>query len=205
MTVTSPANNSTDTSPVHFVATATASTCSSGVASMGIYLNNTREYVVNGASMNTSLTISPGSYKTVVQEWDKCGGSTTATLEITVVASAAPSVTIYADSPTIAAGGASTLTVKATNATTVKVSGGGDTYTLAATGGTVNVTPTQTTPYTAEATNSSGTTSGSATVTVISATAVDAIKHVVFMLQENHTFDNYFGMLNPYRKTNGWD
>jgi phospholipase C len=25
------------------------------------------------------------------------------------------------------------------------------------------------------------------------------------MLQENHTFDNYFGMLNPYRKANGWD
>ena len=23
------------------------------------------------------------------------------------------------------------------------------------------------------------------------------------MLQENHTFDNYFGMLNPYRQTNG--
>jgi phospholipase C len=25
------------------------------------------------------------------------------------------------------------------------------------------------------------------------------------MLQENHTFDNYFGMLNPYRKSNGWN
>ncbi len=25
------------------------------------------------------------------------------------------------------------------------------------------------------------------------------------MLQENHTFDNYFGMLNPYREANGWN
>jgi phospholipase C len=25
------------------------------------------------------------------------------------------------------------------------------------------------------------------------------------MLQENRTFDNYFGMLNPYRKANGWN
>jgi len=33
---------------------------------------------------------------------------------------------------------------------------------------------------------------------------VDAIDHVIFMLQENHTFDNYFGMLNPYRQANGW-
>jgi len=172
---------------------------------MGIYLNNTREYVVDAASLNTSLTVSPGSYTVVVQEWDKCGGSTTATLTITVVASLAPTVTISADSPTVAAGSASTLTVKAANATTVNVSGGGDTYTLAATGGTVNVTPTQTTTYTTEATSSKGSDSANATVTVVAATAVDAIKHVVFMLQENHTFDDYFGMLNPYRKTNGWD
>ena len=25
------------------------------------------------------------------------------------------------------------------------------------------------------------------------------------MLQENHTFDNYFGMMNPYRVANGWN
>src|SRR5579859_1317062 len=31
-----------------------------------------------------------------------------------------------------------------------------------------------------------------------------AISHVIFMLQENHTFDNYFGMLNPYRRANNW-
>jgi phospholipase C len=31
-----------------------------------------------------------------------------------------------------------------------------------------------------------------------------AINHVIFMLQENRTFDNYFGMLNPYRRANNW-
>lgn len=35
--------------------------------------------------------------------------------------------------------------------------------------------------------------------------SVNSIDHVVFMMQENHTFDNYFGMLNPYRKANGWN
>jgi phospholipase C len=35
--------------------------------------------------------------------------------------------------------------------------------------------------------------------------SVNSIDHVIFMMQENHTFDNYFGMLNPYRKTNGWN
>jgi len=28
---------------------------------------------------------------------------------------------------------------------------------------------------------------------------------VIFLQQENHSFDNYFGMLNPYRKANGWN
>lgn len=34
-------------------------------------------------------------------------------------------------------------------------------------------------------------------------TNLQAINHVIFMLQENRTFDNYFGMLNVYRKNNG--
>ncbi len=41
------------------------------------------------------------------------------------------------------------------------------------------------------------------TVTVEPAATLQSIKHVIFMLQENHSFDNYFGMLNPYRKANG--
>lgn len=35
--------------------------------------------------------------------------------------------------------------------------------------------------------------------------SVQSVSHVVFMLQENHSFDNYFGMLNPYRKANKWN
>ncbi len=44
----------------------------------------------------------------------------------------------------------------------------------------------------------------SATVTVVPPGDVNSINHVIFMLQENHTFDNYFGMLNTYRKNNNW-
>ena len=35
--------------------------------------------------------------------------------------------------------------------------------------------------------------------------SVNSIDHVIFMMQENHSFDNYFGMLNPYRQSNGWN
>ena len=42
------------------------------------------------------------------------------------------------------------------------------------------------------------------TWTVTNTGTATSINHVVFMLQENRSFDNYFGMLNPYRKTSGF-
>lgn len=82
--VTSPANNSTVGSPANFVATATT-TCSRGVASMGVYTAPGQlAYVVGGASLNTSLQLSPGTYNTTVEEWDNCGGAATTPIKITV-------------------------------------------------------------------------------------------------------------------------
>lgn len=204
VSVSSPTNGSTVHSPVHYVASATTTTCSKGVASMGIYINNKLTYVVNSTTLNTTLSFTPGSYHTVVEEWDHCGGASYTTIDITV-ASSTITASMTANPASIAAGSSSTLTVTAANATTVTVTGGGDTYKLAATGGTIKVSPTATTTYTAEATSSSGTASSSATVSVIPAGSLDSIRHVVLMLQENHSFDNYFGMLNPYRESNGWN
>ena len=83
VSVSSPANNSTVTSPVAYHATAT-SACSKGVAAMGVYVNNQLAVKQNGASLNANLTLSNGNYYTVVQEWDNCGGSTTQPVNITV-------------------------------------------------------------------------------------------------------------------------
>ncbi len=85
VTVTQPTNGVTVGSPVQFVATASTSTCSKGVGSMGIYTAPYQlAYVVNGASLNTKLTLNPGTYNTVVEEWDNCGGATTTPVTITV-------------------------------------------------------------------------------------------------------------------------
>ena len=82
--VTSPANNSSVGSPVNFAATATTS-CAQGVASMGIYTAPGKlAYTVNGDSMNYDLSLGAGTYNTVVQEWDKCGGAATTPVTITV-------------------------------------------------------------------------------------------------------------------------
>jgi phospholipase C len=136
----------------------------------------------------------------------------TAATIVTVTAPAAPTVTIAASPATIHAGDSSTLTIVATNATGVTVTGtDNSSQTLPAAGGTATVTPgpTDTTSttytYTATATGGAGTTPATATATVTvnpSANVQQSIKHVIFELQENHTFDNYFGMLNVYRKSN---
>jgi phospholipase C len=127
--------------------------------------------------------------------------------------SGTPIVTIGAQPSSISAGGSSTLTVTAENATQVTVTGSdGSKYTLQETGGTQAVTPAATTTYTATATGTGGTATASTTVSVGAAGtgpgggsgSVTSVNHVIFMLQENHTFDNYFGMLNPYRVSNGW-
>jgi hypothetical protein len=84
VSVTSPANGATVGSPVNFIATATT-TCSKGVASMGIYTAPSQlAYVVNGASLNYNLSLNNGTYNTTVEEWDKCGGAATTPVTITV-------------------------------------------------------------------------------------------------------------------------
>jgi phospholipase C len=98
------------------------------------------------------------------------------------------------------------LTVTAANATAVTLTGSdGSSYPLTARGGTQTVTPASTTTYTTEATGASGSDSATVTVTVTPANGAQSIRHVIFMLQENHTFDNYFGMLNAYRRIHKWN
>ena len=206
VSVTSPANNSTVSSPVNYVATASTSTCSKGVASMGVYVNNQLVYVANGAKLNTQINLSAGAQHTVVEEWDYCGGALYTAVNVTVQVASAPTISLTANPLSITTGSSSTLSVSATNATQVTLSGtDGSTYNLQPSGGTQAVSPAATTTYTAEATGANGHASASATVTVVPQGSLQAIDHVIFMLQENHSFDNYFGMLNPYRQTNGWN
>ncbi len=83
--VSSPINNSSVSSPVHFAATASTTTCAAGIASMGIYTApGLLAYVQNGAALDTHLPLSPGTYNTVVQAWDSCGSALKTPVTITV-------------------------------------------------------------------------------------------------------------------------
>ena len=204
VTVTSPVANTTVSSPVNYVASATTGTCAKGVASMGIYVNNKIVYTVNAPQLNTLVNLAPGPEHTVVQEWDFCGGSAFTTINLTVQGGTTVSMT--ATPASISYGSSSTLNVTATNASQVTISGtDGSSYSLPANGGAQVVSPGATTIYTATATGASGSVTATATVSVVPAGSTQSINHVIFMLQENHTFDNYFGMLNPYRVSHSWN
>ncbi|HVC91385.1 MAG TPA: alkaline phosphatase family protein [Acidobacteriaceae bacterium] len=196
-----------------------ASIVSGGSSTLTVTATNATQVTIAGTdgsaytlqSISGTQTVSPSATTTYTATATGPGGQTLASATVTVTPNPAPTVSIVANPTTIVSGNSSILTVAATNATQVTVTGtDGSTYTLQPSGGTQSVSPTATTIYTAAATGAGGSVSASTTVAVNPPGTVQSITHVIFMLQENHTFDNYFGMLNPYRQansTNGqaWD
>jgi hypothetical protein len=99
VTVSAPKNNSTVSTQVQYVATATT-TCDAGVSAMGIYTSpGVLVRTVSGAKLDTTLDLDPGTYNTVVQEWDNCGGSTSTPVTIRVGSSQGGQVFVSAPQP----------------------------------------------------------------------------------------------------------
>jgi len=67
--------------------------------------------------------------------------------------------------------------------------------------GSIKVSPGVTTTYTATATDPRGAKLTQQVVVSVAQAPIPQhpIKHIIFMLQENRTFDNYFGVLGAYR------
>jgi phospholipase C len=173
-------------------------------ATQVIISNNVDSVTYTLPGSGGTQAVSPTS--TIIYTATATGAGGTTTANVTVTVTGPPTVTVVASPTSISQGSSSTLTVTATNATQVIISDDIDstTYTLPGSGGTQAVTPTSTTTYTATATGTEGTAQAQATV-IVSAATSNSINHVIFMMQENRTFDAYFGMLNPYRQANGWN
>jgi hypothetical protein len=72
--VSTPGNGGSYTSPVQYTASAYAPSCASGIAAIRIYTApNVSAFTVDASSISTTVALSPGTYNTVVQAWDKCG------------------------------------------------------------------------------------------------------------------------------------
>jgi 6-phosphogluconolactonase len=88
ITVKSPANNSEVVSAVNYVASATSSDCAKGMSSMEVYSQpGFLAYGTTGGSMNTYISLQPGTFTTTVQAWDLCGGTAKTNITITVTSS----------------------------------------------------------------------------------------------------------------------
>jgi phospholipase C len=132
--------------------------------------------------------------------------------QTTPTVSTATKVTMTTTTTTIATGAPVTLTVNVANANSVYITNNVDSTRISvpAGGGTVTVNPVKTTIYTVTATGANNqqatavvtvTVNGSATGS--STYSLQSINHIIFMFQENHTFDSYFGQMNPYRASLG--
>jgi hypothetical protein len=98
ITVSYPANGSAVHGPVYYAASASSPSCAKGIASMRIYsAPSISAYTVNAAQFSTFISLTPGTYSTVVQSWDYCGG--VGKTPITVTVSVSGGVTVY--TPTV--------------------------------------------------------------------------------------------------------
>lgn len=93
ITVLSPKSTSGG-SPVFYEAYAVSAACSKGISSMRIYTApGVIAYKASGGHLETFVKLNVGSYNTVVQAWDNCGGVAETTVPLKV--KSAPGVTVY--------------------------------------------------------------------------------------------------------------
>lgn len=166
--------------------------------------NATKLSIDNGvgsvAAPSGTVDVSPGATTTYTITATGPGGSSNATATVTVQQQLG--VTLSANPKSIAAGQGSTLTWTSQAATSVDIQPGVGPVNL---NGSLTVKPTQTTTYTATAHDAGGNTkTATATVTLVPGGSLQSsIKHIIFFVQENRSFDNYFGFLGPYKASKG--
>ncbi len=198
VTVTQPAATLTfAASPTSIIAgqSSTLSWTSTNATSVSID-NGVGKVAVPSGTVN----VSPGATTTYTATATGPGGSITATVTVTVQQQLA--VTLTVNPTSIAAGQSSTLTWTSQAATSVDIEPGIGMVNLS---GSLSVQPSSTTTYTATAHDAAGNTkTATATVTLLAGGSLQSsIKHIIFFVQENRSFDNYFGFLGQYKANKG--
>jgi 6-phosphogluconolactonase (cycloisomerase 2 family) len=85
VTVKSPVTGASVGSPINYVASAASPSCPQGISAMRIYTApGVNAYTVDANKLNVNINLPTGSYSTVVQAWDNCGGVGKTTVNITV-------------------------------------------------------------------------------------------------------------------------
>ena len=130
---------------------------------------------------------------------DAAGNQASTSVMITVVSA---QFDFSAEPDTIHPGDSATLKWTSENITALSIDNGLGDVSGRLPNGSVTVSPAATTTYTATATARGGVTLTEKVVVSVAAPPPpppNPIKHIIVMLQENRTFDNYFGALGDYR------
>ena len=129
---------------------------------------------------------------------DAAGNHSTANATVTVLP---VQFTFSAEPDTIHPGESATLTWASEGIASLSIDGGVGDVSALLPNGSVTVSPAATTTYTATATDRSGAILVERVVVSVASPPPPQhpIRHIVFMLQENRTFDNYFAALGAYR------
>jgi len=144
-----------------------------------------------------SATVSPNSTTTYTATAKGPGGSASASVTIKVTQMA---LDFSAQPDTINPGSSSTLQWTTSGVTSLSIDNGVGDVSSKLPNGSVTVSPSTTTTYTATATGSAGTITKTVVVSVANQQpSTNPIKHIIFMVQENRSFDDYFGVLGAYR------
>jgi phospholipase C len=213
VTVCSPTVNSIAAiSPVHVLA---SSTDTYTVTTMQVYVDSSLVYQVNASTVNTYIALTTGNHLVTVQGWDTTGRTfkTNVTMAMTppcVLNSTNQTVTICTpgNSATVSQPMHLVAGINDSNpVTSIQVFSDG-TQIYSNSGGSLDVYIKKLTAGThtlkVQAKDNSGTTfSSSIPVTVTNNAGLSNIRHIIFMVQENRSFDNYFGMLGQYRVSQG--
>jgi phospholipase C len=192
--------------PVISSFTATPSTIPSGGSTTLTWATqNTTEVTISGVNgdqpASGSVTVRPqatADYLLTAKNGDTL--AVTATVHVTVNASVIIK-NFSANPPSISPGASSTLSWDVQGATKVTING----TEQAATASQV-VSPATTTTYALVATAADGSTAEQDLILTVAQpdlTGLKKINHIIFMVQENRSFDQYFGKLNDYRVKQG--
>lgn len=96
VTVAAPADGTITTSPINFLATATSPNCAKGISAVEIYSAPGVSAAATGSgNLNTYINLPKGTYNTVVQAFDNCGGVGKADVTITITGEAQPGGFVY--------------------------------------------------------------------------------------------------------------
>src|SRR6266446_8625013 len=213
VTVCTPTQNLIVPNPTHVVASTTDS--QHKVTAVQIYVDNVLMTKVNANTIDAYINLAVGNHLVTVQAWDDSGATFKKNVNVSMsppcklsavnqsITICTPSGGVKVSSPVHLVAGTTDsspvqsiqifengVSIYQTNSQTL------DVYLTNLAAGTHNLTIT--------AQDQSGISfSKPLSVRVVSSSGMTKLRHIIYYVQENRSFDNYFGMLGQYRVSKG--